>query len=67
MNTIERRLMTNNKPQFNTWTHINLFKFAEEAYDKLSYQNEQIQYLQCDLKAALAAYRELNTTDTKQD
>jgi len=57
--------MTNNKPEFNTWTHSNLFKFAEEAYDKLCHQNEQIQYLQCDLKAALEAYRELNTTDTK--
>ena len=44
---------------FDTWTHANLVKFAEEANDKMTQQNDRIQQLQCDLKDALEAYRAL--------
>lgn len=34
-------------------------KFASEAYLKLCAQDDQIQQLQCDLKTAIEAYRNL--------
>jgi hypothetical protein len=46
-------------PEFTTWSHENLAQFALEAYEKLQVQDDHIQHLQCDLKDAIAAYREL--------
>jgi hypothetical protein len=46
-------------PKFETWSFENLVKFAHEANEKLQEQNDRIQQLQCDLKDAIAAYREL--------
>ena len=49
-----------NKPAFSTWSQANLAKFAEEAYTKLCEQDDIIQQLQCDLKTAIEAYRNLS-------
>lgn len=46
-------------PDFATWKHENLVKFAQESYDKLQEQEDLIAELQNDVKAALASYREL--------
>jgi hypothetical protein len=51
---------------FTTWTQENLAKFAQEATDKMTEQNEQIQQLQCNLKDAIEAYRALIRTDASQ-
>lgn len=51
--------MTKSMPTFNTWERANLEQFALEAYEKLQVQDDHIQHLQCDLKDAIAAYREL--------
>lgn len=48
-----------NMPDFQTWSQANLAKFAQEAYTKLCEQDDRIQMLQCDLKTAIQAYREL--------
>lgn len=53
--TVERKSM----PEFKVWTRDNLDKFATDAYLKLLEQEDLIQQLQCDLKDAIAAYREL--------
>jgi hypothetical protein len=53
--TIERKSM----PEFKVWSRDNLDKFAIDAYLKLLEQEDLIQQLQCDLKDAIAAYREL--------
>lgn len=42
------------KPDFTTWRRENLEKFASDSYD-------EIMHLRTDLKAALEAYRNLNT------
>lgn len=42
------------KPDFKTWRRENLEKFASDSFD-------EILYLQADLKAAIEAYRNLNT------
>ncbi len=49
-----------NSPDFQTWSQDNLVKFAQEAYVKLCEQDDRIQHLQCDLKTAIQAYKELN-------
>jgi hypothetical protein len=41
-------------PDFSTWQRKNLEQFAKDSY-------EEIITLRADLKAALAAYRDLNT------
>jgi hypothetical protein len=46
-------------PRFETWERETLDKFAYDSYAKLLEQGDQIQQLQCDLKDAIAAYREL--------
>jgi hypothetical protein len=46
-------------PEFKTWDRENLDKFAYDAYMKLQEQEDLIQQLHCDLKDAIAAYREL--------
>jgi hypothetical protein len=42
------------KPDFTTWRRENLERFASDSYD-------EIMHLRADLKAAIAAYRNLNT------
>jgi hypothetical protein len=49
-----------NRPNFATWSQANLANFAEEAYTKLCEQDDIIQQLQCDLKTAIEAYRNLS-------
>ena len=49
-----------NRPNFATWSQANLAKFAEETYTKLCEQDDIIQQLQCDLKTAIEAYRNLS-------
>ena len=51
---------------FTTWTQENLAKFAQDATDKMTEQNEQIQQLQCDLKDAIEAYRAIIRMDVSQ-
>jgi hypothetical protein len=46
-------------PAFESWSHENLAKFAEEAYVKMQQQQDHIEQLQNDLKDAIKAYREL--------
>lgn len=46
-------------PSFETWERATLNKFAYDSYAKLLEQAEQLQQLQCDLKDAIEAYREL--------
>jgi hypothetical protein len=46
-------------PNFESWSHENLAKFAVEAYKKMQQQQDQIEQLQNDLKDAIKAYREL--------
>jgi hypothetical protein len=52
-------------PTFETWEHDNLVKFAQDAYTQLQQQDSKIQQLQCDLKDAIEAYRELMRRDTQ--
>lgn len=52
-------------PAFETWERETLDKFAYDSYAKLLQQGEQIQQLQCDLKDAIEAYRELMRRDTQ--
>ena len=49
-----------NRPNFATWNQANLTKFADEAYTTLCEQDDIIQHLQCDLKTAIEAYRNLS-------
>lgn len=44
---------------FKTWTQESLEKFAQAANEKMIQQNDRIEQLQCDLKAAIEAYRAL--------
>jgi hypothetical protein len=52
-------------PEFKVWSRDNLDKFATDAYIKLLEQEDLIQQLQCDLKDAIAAYRELMRRGTQ--
>lgn len=45
---------------FSTWTRENLVKFCFEASEELARQKDEIAFLEQDLKAAMAAYREIN-------
>ena len=48
-----------NMSNFRTWSHESLAEFAQQANEKMTQQNDRIEQLQCDLKDAIAAYREL--------
>jgi len=50
-------------PQFESWTHENLVKFAYDAYRMLQKQDDRIQQLQNDVKDAIRAYREAHADD----
>ena len=52
-------------PEFKTWGRANLDQFAVEAYMKLQEQEDLIQQLNCDLKDAIEAYRELMRRGTQ--
>jgi len=45
---------------FSTWNHANLVAFAEQSY-------KEILELRSDLKAAIAAYRHLNTKEKENE
>jgi hypothetical protein len=45
---------------FNTWSHANLVVFAQQSYT-------EILELRADLKAAIAAYRQLNTKENENE
>ena len=50
-------------PQFESWSHENLVKFAYDAYRMLQTQHDRIQQLQNDFKDAIRAYREAHADD----
>jgi len=45
---------------FNAWSHANLVAFAQQSH-------AEILELKADLKAAIAAYRQLNTQENKNE
>jgi len=47
---------------FNTWRHENLVQFATEAMQRMKFLQDEVEALNADIKAAIAAYRELNKT-----
>jgi hypothetical protein len=47
---------------FHTWRHENLVQFATEAVQRMKFLQEEVEALNADIKAAIAAYRELNKT-----
>lgn len=53
--------------RFEAWEAHNLAKFAQEATVRLIEQDELIESLQADLKAAIRAYRHLVIEGTKND
>jgi hypothetical protein len=53
--------------RFEAWEARNLAKFAQEATARLIEQDELIESLQADLKAAIRAYRHLVIEGTKND
>ena len=53
--------------RFAAWEAHNLAKFAQDAAKRLSEQDELIESLQADLKAAIRAYRHLVIEGTKND
>lgn len=48
-----------NRVMFEVWEHQTLVDFCYAAEAKLIEQDDQIQQLQCDLKDAIQAYREV--------
>jgi hypothetical protein len=46
-------------PDFASWKTENLANFAQDAYQKIREQQEEIEHLRLDLKAAMRAYRDL--------
>jgi hypothetical protein len=46
-------------PDFASWSQMVLAKFAQEAYDKMREQEDEISHLRQDLKTAINAYRDL--------
>jgi hypothetical protein len=53
--------------RFAAWEAHNLAKFAQDAAKRLSEQDELIESLQADLKAAIRAYRHLVIEGTKNE
>jgi len=48
-------------PDFDSWSRESLVQFAKESYDHLIDDTILINALQHDLKAAIKAYRHINT------
>jgi hypothetical protein len=53
------------EPDFSTWSHANLVKFATETYHKVIDDVYEMEQLKKDLKVAIRAYREVNTRKAK--
>jgi hypothetical protein len=49
------------QPDFACWSHDSLAKFAYETYDRIIEDTYEIECLKQDLKAAIQAYRQVNT------
>ena len=49
------------QPDFTCWSHDSLAKFAYETYDRIIEDTYEIECLKQDLKAAIQAYRQVNT------
>ena len=48
-----------NRVTFETWDKETLVRFCYEAEEHMRLRDDQMQQLQCDLKDAIQAYREL--------
>ena len=48
-------------PDFACWSHANLVQFANETYARVIDDVYEIECLKQDLKAAIQAYRQVNT------
>lgn len=59
MRTVGQCQMDLNKVTFEVWEHQTLVDFCYTAEAKLQEQDDRIQQLQCDLKDAINAYREI--------
>ena len=59
MHTVGQSQMDLNKAMFEVWEHQTLVDFCYAAEAKLQEQDYRIQQLQCDLKDAINAYREI--------
>jgi len=59
MRTVGQSQMNLNKAMFEVWDHQTLVDFCYTAEAKLQEQDDRIQQLQCDLKDAIQAYREV--------
>lgn len=53
-------------PDFESWSHDNLVQFAKDSYNHLIDDACRIDALQQDLKAAIKAYRHINTRTTNE-
>jgi hypothetical protein len=53
-------------PDFATWHHQNLVMFAQQAHERLKAQEEQIEALKLDVKAAMEAYRMMVRKNQRQ-
>jgi hypothetical protein len=51
------------QPDFDCWSHASLVKFAHEAYYRVVDDVYEIECLKQDLKAAIQAYRQINTKE----
>ena len=59
MRTVGQYQMNLNRAMFEVWEHQTLVDFCYTAEAKLQEQDDRIQQLQCDLKDAINAYREI--------
>jgi len=48
-------------PDFESWSHDNLVQFAKDSYNQMIDDMTELRALQLDLKAAIKAYRHINT------
>jgi hypothetical protein len=48
-------------PDFESWSRDNLVQFAKESYNQMIDDMTELRALQLDLKAAIKAYRHINT------
>jgi hypothetical protein len=53
-------------PDFENWSHDNLVQFAKDSYNHLIDDTILINALKQDLKAAIKAYRYINTRTTNE-
>jgi hypothetical protein len=55
------------QPDFACWSHTNLVQFANETYARVIDDVYEIECLKQDLKAAIQAYRQVNTKGDLHD